>query len=786
MLSLIGNVLITLAILSGVFQIVRPLSSGDRFVKNVTLATQISPFLFLSAAFIIEASTLDLVSRYVGDGLPLAYRISAVWGSRSGPLLLWAALLGLVTWVMSRNSDSASIEVRIMHGWTSAILIICFIMRPFRSSQNLIGGELNPLLQTDLMVVHPPLVFGYYSLCLATASIGIAGLIRDEDPEKTHENLIQWARYSFVIGTLGIGLGGLWAYTVLDWGGYWAWDPVETGSLLPWIGLLAIIHARARPGKVGRFSSTPALAMIVGALTMHATLVTRANGVWYSVHAFVADGQGSMASDPYLRIMQIVEISAVGLEVATYLFFVVMLGFLAFLHLFRQQAKSLEASGKVSLFEKNRILAFSVVLFYIIIGFWIGSSAVLVVGLAFLILLVFGDYEDPPAQWVASGVILMVISTWAWVADWQQSMIGMIPFILIWLLPEEGDDINLLDLFKDAKKRYALARAVPWFVGLTFLMLTWLLLTVEIDSTNLVAHELYGAPMIALLGIGLTFYAWGPSMSSARGSTLFVLVLLSSIVLSIYSDSLILPGDPDLPVVSGIDRGGLSMFILAWLVFAIPPTVRQLWKTSKKVIPVIREKGPRSPKVASRVRTLSSHVSHLGIILLLVGHVLTTTLVSRSDPSHLVTLVKDQPISHRGYEMTFTDVEIISSYDRDYDFGIGDGYVGVVIEISRDGEYLGELMPGMLRFDSPSGLVSARSEVDRLSLLTGDIIVILDVFQSNDLLDSMFMGDTSEVDRVRVTVHELQGSHLVWMGWIMVLAGGIINVIPRNDGQEDE
>ena len=64
--------------------------------------------------------------------------------------------------------------------------------------------------------------------------------------------------------------------------------------------------------------------------------------------------------------------------------------------------------------------------------------------------------------------------------------------------------------------------------------------------------------------------------------------------------------------------------------------------------------------------------------------------------------------------------------------------------------------------------------------------MILDVFQSNDLLDSMFMGDTSEVDRVRVTVHELQGSHLVWMGWIMVLAGGIINVIPRNDVQEDE
>ena len=39
--------------------------------------------------------------------------------------------------------------------------------------------------------------------------------------------------------TLGIALGGVWAYEVLGWGGYWAWDPVETASLLPWLLLTA-------------------------------------------------------------------------------------------------------------------------------------------------------------------------------------------------------------------------------------------------------------------------------------------------------------------------------------------------------------------------------------------------------------------------------------------------------------------------------------------------------------------------------------------------------------------
>ena len=72
------------------------------------------------------------------------------------------------------------------------------------------------------MVIHPPVVFVYYSLCLATASVAVSGLIRSRPSNEIHASMIPWARYSFLAGTIGIGLGGLWAYTVLDWGGYWA------------------------------------------------------------------------------------------------------------------------------------------------------------------------------------------------------------------------------------------------------------------------------------------------------------------------------------------------------------------------------------------------------------------------------------------------------------------------------------------------------------------------------------------------------------------------------------
>ena len=121
---------------------------------------------------------------------------------------------------------------------------------------------------------------------------------------------------------------------------------------------------------------------------------------------------------------------------------------------------------------------------------------------------------------------------------------------------------------------------------------------------------------------------------------------------------------------------------------------------------------------------MGSSLAHFGILLLLIGHVFTTTLVDRTDPSHLVTLVKDQPIEHRGYDFIFTDVEKINSSDSEYPFSIGDGYIGIIIDVMKDGEKITQISPGMLRFTTGNS-VSPRSEVDRFSTLYGDTIVIL-------------------------------------------------------------
>ena len=765
--------LLALALLTSLHQITRPEKAGDPIVRNVTMAAQISPFALLVGAFILDASSLDLVSRYGGDELPLLYRISSVWGGRAGPLLLWAAILAVVTWFMARDDESAPLEVRIMHGWVAALVVLSWLLDPFAAATG--GqGELHPLLQTDLMVIHPPIVFSYYTLCLATASVALAGVIRRDTAESVHAAQLHWARAGFVLGSIGIGLGGLWAYTVLDWGGYWAWDPVETGSILPWLALLLIVHVRAKPGS-SAVSAAPAVGLIAGALAFHATLVTRANGVWASVHAFVADGEGTLADDPYLRVLDIADLSPIGIEITSYLAIILVLFYFAYAHLRQQQQLAVVASGGTTMLAARPQLAAALLLFFCAAAYWIGSTAVFAVGLVLLLLIVHGDSKHPPMHWIAMGVLLMLFSSWLWISEIQQAVAGLVPFLVPWLLsPEDESEFEgaLLPI-SDVSARTRAARMVPWYGGTAFLLLTWLLLTIEIDGSSLQAHEFYGAPLIGLLAVGLTLYAWGRSITPRAGTSMVSAVLLTSVVLASAADQFSLPGDPDLIFTNGITRGAVALFLLTWLVFALPSTAQQAWRTASTTLPKLRE-GGLGNRNAARTRLLASHLAHLGILLLLVGHVLTTTLVDRSDPSHLVTLERDQPVEHDGYELVFVGTELISAEDEAYDFAVGDGFIGVLVEVRQDGNLIDTLRPGMLRFDSPSGAVNSRSEVDRMTGLTGDTIVILDIFQSNDLLSSMILGGTDDVETVRVTIHSLRGSHLVWAGWVLVMLGGAL------------
>ena len=81
----------------------------------------------------------------------------------------------------------------------------------------------------------------------------------------------------------------------------------------------------------------------------------------------------------------------------------VALGGFAVLHLHREQSLSLAERGRASLVEANQGMAIALLVAYAAGGLWIGSTAILAVGLTLILLLVSGDAEDPPTHWVAGG-----------------------------------------------------------------------------------------------------------------------------------------------------------------------------------------------------------------------------------------------------------------------------------------------------------------------------------------------------------------------------------------------
>jgi len=179
-LSFLGHALIVLAILTSAHQITRPHRGGIRIVRHTVLAAQIAPILLLLTAFIIDASSLKLVAIYGDSELPFLYKISAAWAGRAGPLLLFAGLSGIVTWLMIGPSEKIGCEIRLMNGFILGLFAISWFLDPFADSIGVFPGELNPLLQTDLMVIHPPVVFLFYSFCIATAAAALSGILQDE------------------------------------------------------------------------------------------------------------------------------------------------------------------------------------------------------------------------------------------------------------------------------------------------------------------------------------------------------------------------------------------------------------------------------------------------------------------------------------------------------------------------------------------------------------------------------------------------------------------------------
>jgi cytochrome c-type biogenesis protein CcmF len=148
------------------------------------------------------------------------------------------------------------------------------------------GTGLNPLLRHPGMVIHPPMLYLGFTGFVIPFAFAMAALLMGQMDAGWIRSVRRWSLIPWMFLSIGLVLGGRWAYDVLGWGGYWGWDPVENSAFLPWITGTAFLHSVMIQEKRGMLKGWNMVMIITTyLLVLFGTVATR-TGLLSSVHTF--------------------------------------------------------------------------------------------------------------------------------------------------------------------------------------------------------------------------------------------------------------------------------------------------------------------------------------------------------------------------------------------------------------------------------------------------------------------------------------------------------------------
>jgi cytochrome c-type biogenesis protein CcmF len=320
----LGNLLLALSAVGAIFSIAAFVIGhrmGEKHGESATNAGYIATFVVAATTtlanlvLVLAFFRQDWTFKYVVENhstdvssLSWLFKLSGWWAGREGSLLFWAWVLTLfaafVAWRRMGVTDKLSnVALAVINFVQLFFLTALFIPtnNPFQVTPSdwvdatgklLTTAAMNPLLQHWAMILHPPTLFiGYAGLTIPFA-FALAAVFIGDGSKRWVEIVGRITVFSWLLLGIGIGLGAIWAYVVLGWGGYWAWDPVENASLLPWLTGVGLLHSftvyRRREG-FKRWAVM--MAGVSFMLVLLGTWITRSGvlGEGASVHTFGAD-----------------------------------------------------------------------------------------------------------------------------------------------------------------------------------------------------------------------------------------------------------------------------------------------------------------------------------------------------------------------------------------------------------------------------------------------------------------------------------------------------------------
>jgi len=274
-------------------------SSGRRAIYCLAALCLVA-FAILEAAFLRTDLSFALVAEGSSTDTPTFYKVTALWATQDGSLLLWATLLSLFSsavlfltrrtlrdiapWATAVLGVVAAFFLLLMVGWENPFGTLAVAPQE--------GAGLNPLLRHPAMMIHPPMLYtGYVGFSIPFA-FAVGALITRRTGADWIRATRRFALVAWTFLGTGIMLGALWSYTELGWGGYWAWDPVENASLMPWLVGTAFIHSIMVQEKRGLLKVwNVSLICATFVLALLGTFLVR-SGILESIHAFGASTIG--------------------------------------------------------------------------------------------------------------------------------------------------------------------------------------------------------------------------------------------------------------------------------------------------------------------------------------------------------------------------------------------------------------------------------------------------------------------------------------------------------------
>ena len=274
----------------------------------------------LQAAYVRSDFEFALVADNSSTGTPLFYKLTAMWSSQAGSLLLWALLMSIFASIALRVTRNTQREVvpwatAVLGGVASFFLVLMvFYENPFAT--NAVppseGAGLNPLLRHPAMMFHPPMLYTGYVAFSVPFAFCIGALITRRTGADWIRSTRRFALIAWTFLGFGIMLGALWSFAELGWGGYWGWDPVENASLLPWLVGTAFIHSIQVEEKRGMLRVwNVSLIITTFLLSLLGTFLVR-SGILESIHAFGASTLGK----PFLAFISVIAVGSVVLVVS--------------------------------------------------------------------------------------------------------------------------------------------------------------------------------------------------------------------------------------------------------------------------------------------------------------------------------------------------------------------------------------------------------------------------------------------------------------------------------------